>query len=457
MAKLTNSQISYLAGNFAPVQKEITSFDLSVEGQIPEELNGWFVRNGANPIHIISPATYHEFAGEGMVHGVRIRDGQALWYRNRWVRGDTVRTVLGEPDIGGPIHVTDFAANTSVIGFAGKLWALVEGGAYPIELDQELNSVCRNNFFGTLPGGFSAHPKLDPKTGELHAMCYSWESWDYVQYVVVSQNGRVYRTENVSLPGMTMLHDMGLTQHYVVIFDFPVLLNLQLAETGHPIPFRWCNDYGARIGLMSRQGTAENIQWFEVSPCYVYHPINAYDTSDGKVVMDVSRYNRMFDQDLHGSLGDSLPTLDRWVLDPSTGKVTETRIDDRHQDFPRTNPHNVSLPYRYAYLALFGEGISYTGTVKHDMVKGTAVVHDYGRGCAAGEPIFVPKQNAQSEDNGWILTLVYDGNSNSSDLVILDALNFEAPPIAKVKLPQRVPFGFHGEWISESSLLESQV
>ncbi|MBW4536522.1 MAG: carotenoid oxygenase family protein [Pleurocapsa minor HA4230-MV1] len=442
----------YLEGNFAPVKEEKTAVDLPTAGKIPDELNGLFLRNGPNAIGKPEPSTYHNFAGEGMVHGVCLRNGKALWYRNRWVRGDTVRAVLDESDIGGPVHAHDFAANTNIIGFAGKLWALVEGGTYPIELDRELNSVCRNNFFGTLPGAFSPHPQLDPKTGELHALCYSWDTWDYVQYVVVGNNGRVRRTENISLPGMTMLHAMGLTQRYAIVFDFPVLLNLQMAQSGHPNPFRWNNDYGARIGLMPREGFATDIQWFEVSPCYVYHPVNAYDAEDGSVIMDVCRYERMFDRDLHGPFGDSLSTLDRWRFDPSNGKMTETRLDERYQEFPRINPHNLSLPYQYAYLATFGEGSSYAGTIKQDLVTGTALIHNYGEGYSAGEPVFIPRQDAKSEDDGWILTFVYDGNTNTSDLVILDALDFTAAPVAEVRLPQRVPFGFHGDWVPESTL-----
>jgi 8'-apo-carotenoid 13,14-cleaving dioxygenase len=455
--KLTDFYAHYTQGNFAPVTQEKTAFDLPVEGQMPTELNGLFVRNGANAINKASPATYHEFAGEGMVHGVYLKEGKALWYRNRWVRGDAVREALGEPDISGLIHVNDFSANTSVIGFGNKLWALVEGGTYPIELDRELNSICRNNFSGTLPGAFSAHPKLDPKTGELHAICYSWETWDYVQYVVVSPNGRVCRTENISLPGMTMLHDMGLTQRYAIVFDFPVLLNVQMAEAGHPIPFRWSDEYDARIGLMPRDGTATDIQWFEVNPCYVYHLVNAYDAEDGKVILDVCRCERMFDQDLYGSLGDSLPVLYRWIVDPNNRKVSETRINDRYQDFPRINPHNLSLPYRYAYLTLFGKGISFAGITKQDLITGTTANYDLGVGCAASEPIFVPKQNPVSEDDGWILTFVYDANAESSHLAILDALDSTAPPVARINLPQRVPFGFHGDWIPEGSLPNSSV
>jgi 8'-apo-carotenoid 13,14-cleaving dioxygenase len=474
----------YVTGNFAPVSQEVVAMNLPVIGQIPPELNGLFARNGANPLPAADPGLsdqlahefVHEFAGEGMVHGVYLQDGQAQWYRNRWVRGDSVRYVLNEPDLEGRIHANDFAANTHVIGFAGKLWALVEGGTTPLELDRNLNTLRRNNFFGTLPHGFSAHPKLDPKTGELHALCYTWDSLEALEYVVVGQDGRVKQTKSIALPGMGMVHDMGLTQRYVVVLDLPVLLEPLMAEAGHPIPFRWQADYPARVGLMPRSYGAQTanatempanipvempanipaeIQWFDINPCYVYHPVNAYDTPEGQVIMDVCRYERMFDQDCHGSLGDALPTLDRWIIDPATAQVTEQRLDDRYQDYPQINPQYLSLPYRYAYLALFGEGINYGGTIKQDLQTGTAVIHDYGPGCAASEPIFVPRASAVAqtrEDDGWVLTFVYNEQDQSSALVILDALDFAAPPIAQIQLPQRVPFGFHGSWIPAADL-----
>ena len=162
----------YLTGNFAPVHEEVTAVDLPVTGTIPESLRGRFLRNGPNPVSAVDPATYHWFGGDGMVHGVRLADGAADWYRNRWVRAGGVIDALGVPDPGGEIHSgMDFAANTNVIGHAGKTLAIVEAGGRPIELSYELDTLRRGDFDGTLPNGFTAHPKRDPETGELHAVC----------------------------------------------------------------------------------------------------------------------------------------------------------------------------------------------------------------------------------------------------------------------------------------------
>src|SRR5579872_7520572 len=142
----------YLEDNFAPVTEEVTVLDLPVTGRLPEELCGRYLRNGPNPVAEPDPATYHWFAGEGMVHGIRLEGGRAAWYRNRWVRSSGVCAVLGEPDRGGPVvEGMDFAANTNVIGHAGKTFAIVEAGARPYELTDELDTVAASDFDGTLP------------------------------------------------------------------------------------------------------------------------------------------------------------------------------------------------------------------------------------------------------------------------------------------------------------------
>src|SRR3954462_3824320 len=219
----------YLEGNFAPVSEEVTATDLPVQGRIPESLDRRYLRIGPNPVTAPEPSAYHWFTGDGMVHGVRIRDGKALWYRNRFVRGDRVVQARGGPETPGPRHgMGDGTANTNVIGFAGKTWAIVEAGSLPVELTYELETVTRSNFDGTLPGSFTAHPKQDPVTGELHAIAYYWE-WDYIQYLVVGTDGRVRRHVNVPVPGRPMVHDTAITESKVVLFDMPVTFNLDKA------------------------------------------------------------------------------------------------------------------------------------------------------------------------------------------------------------------------------------
>ncbi len=425
----------YLSGNFAPVLEEQTAFDLPVVGAIPDELSGRFLRNGPNPREVLDLNAHHWFFGEGMVHGLRLGDGRAQWYRNRYV---------GTVDAGGP--------NTSIIGHGGKTLAIVEAGAKPVELDDELNPIGTTDL-GGLPSGFTAHPKLDPLTGELHAVCYHWpDQVDKVHYVVVSPDGVVTKSIAVSTPTMPMIHDMALTQSYGAVFDLPVAVDFEMAMGGSPFPLRWFHDYEARIGLVPRSATTEgDVIWCEIDPCFAYHPMNSYDADDGTVVVDICEYDTMFDRDRNGPFRDSLPRLARWTIDPKTAKVHRETLDDAVHEFPRVADAVSTLPYRYGYTA---GGEAETGkwfhtTIKRDMKTGATETRFYGTHCEVGEPVFVSKEHGTSEDDGWLMVLVYDADRDTTDFVILDATDIAGDPVATIELPQRVPHGFHGNWVAD--------
>ncbi|MDH3643247.1 MAG: carotenoid oxygenase family protein [Gammaproteobacteria bacterium] len=437
----------YVADNFGPVTEEITATDLPVTGSIPPELNGRYLRNGPNPVDDVDLATHHWFIGEGMVHGIRLGDGKADWYRNRWVRTEQIVAALSEDPAGRTFAGPN---NTHVIAHANRTWALVEAGSLPVELDYTLDTVGANDFFGTLTDqGFTAHPKIDPDTGDLHAMCYHWPDWgDHIQYVVVGRDGRVKRTVDIPVPGMIMIHDMSLTEHYAVIYDLPVTISMDLLGKGMGFPFGWNDGYEPRVGLLPRDGAAEDIIWCPVNPCYVFHPMNAFEDDAGRVVIDVCRYERMFHADHNGPFGDSLATLDRWTIDPATRRVNEQRIDDRAQEFPRCHPALNSKPYRYGYSVGVGPG-TFPAIHKHDLRSGTRSSIELGPGKHSAEPFFIPREGAASEDDGYLMTFVFDGERNASDLVIFDALDVAKPPLAEVHLPARVPYGFHGAWVPD--------
>jgi carotenoid cleavage dioxygenase-like enzyme len=442
----------YLTGNYAPVTDEVTAFDLPVLGELPPDLNGRYLRNGPNPLGAVDPATHHWFIGDGMVHGIRLRDGRAEWYRNRFVGSSALSAARGEPDIPGRNwNGNPLGPNTNVGGFAGTTWAMVEAGGCPVELTDELETVGRNDFYGTLPGAFTAHPKFDPATGEMHAMAYAWADWlDHIQYIRVGPDGRVNRTVDIALPGMSMVHDLSITDRYVVVYDQPVVVDLDLALAGRVFPFRWDADYGNRVGLMPRDGTADDIVWVDVPVGYVFHPLNAYDTPDGKVVLDVCFYERMMCNDLQGPFGDSLPSLVRWEVDPVARTVAVTTIDTRVNEFPRMRGSLNGKPYRYGYCAEVHPQSMHWPTVKHDLHTGERHVFDHGPGRAAGEPVFVGRPDGTEEDAGWVITFVHDGNDDSAEFVVLDAQDFARGYVARVPLPQRVPFGFHGNWVRDA-------
>jgi carotenoid cleavage dioxygenase-like enzyme len=449
----------FLQGSFAPVAQEISAFDLPVTGQVPAELNGRYLRNGPNPLGLDDP-NYHWFLGAGMVHGVRLRDGKAEWYRNRWVRSKAVADAHGEHWAGGPRHDnSDFAANTHIIFHGGRTLATVEAGPLPYELTYELDTIGPCDFGGTLPGGFAAHTKLDHETGELHAIAYYW-AWDHVQHVVVDASGAVRHTTDVPVPDGPMMHDFALTPKYVVLLDLPVTFSLSAVSAGRELPYVWNPDHKPRVGLLPRTGDAQ-VQWIDVAPCWVFHCLNAYDDDHGRVVVDLCQYNDSFDVSTlwaaHGPV-----TLDRWTIDPAAGTVTQTRLDDRGQEFPRVDDRVVSRPHRYGYSAVigqvnraitasgdFGDDAFANALLKHDLAAGTVQAHEFGRDATAGEAVFAPASPTAAEDDGYVLSYVHNPDRGASDLVILAAEDFTAEPVARVHLPARVPLGFHGSWLPE--------
>jgi carotenoid cleavage dioxygenase-like enzyme len=449
----------FVRGPFAPVTEEVTAVDLPVTGRLPTELSGRYLRNGPNPLGADEPAQ-HWFLGAGMVHGVRLRDGRAEWYRNRWVRSRQVSETLGERWPGGPVHAgMDFAANTHVIAHAGRTLATVEAGALPYELSDDLETVGPCDFDGTLPGGYAAHTKLDRRTGDLHAVAYFW-GWHHVQHVVVGPDGRVTETTDIAVPDGPMMHDFALTERHVVLLDLPVTFSMDAAVAGSQLPYAWNPAHPARVGLLPREGTAREVRWFDVDPCWVFHTLNAYDDGD-RVVVDVCRYDGSYD--LSSLIGAGPLTLDRWTLDPVAGTVARERLDDRPQEFPRVDERVVSRPHRYGYSAVTGEvGRATVGIdgsfrddafaealLKHDLAAGSVEAHRFPRGAAVGEAVFAPSAPDAAEDDGYVMTFVHDPDRGATDLVVLPAQDFTGAPVARVHLPVRVPLGFHGSWIAD--------
>jgi carotenoid cleavage dioxygenase len=437
----------YLRGNFGPVDRELTAYDLPVDGAIPPELAGRYLRNGPNPTPLpVGP--YHWFLGDGMVHGAELRAGRAVAYRNRWVVTERLAAKRELPPPAGPADVIPggTAANVNVIQHGSYLLALGEAGL-PYELTAELGTVGRFDYAGRLRSAMTAHPKVDPLSGELVFFGYS-PFPPYLRYHVADAAGTLLRSEVLDLPRSSMMHDFAITARYAVFYDLPVRFDAELLGKG-TMPFSWQPETGARVGVMPRGGGNADLRWLEIPPCFVFHTVNAFDDGD-RVVMDVVRYAAVFQRDARflGTAGS--PALHRWTIDLAAGTFQDTVLDDRPLEFPRVDERLTGRPHRYSYGAavhLTPDGVDFGGLLKHDGRDGTTRLHDFGPGQAAGEGVFVPASATAGEDEGWVLALVYDAARDASDLVILDATAFTAPPVATIHLPQRVPFGFHGNWI----------
>ncbi|MEE4301537.1 MAG: carotenoid oxygenase family protein [Pseudomonadales bacterium] len=458
-----------LKGNFAPIGMECDAPDLIVHGQIPAELRGTYYRNGPDP-QFAPRGQHHWFAGDGMIHAFHIEDGRCA-YLNRWVR--TKKWELehaaheslfapfdpasADPSVAG---VDSTLANTNIVWHGGRLLALEEGHA-PFELDPvTLASKGEWTFDDALVGPMTAHPKLDPETGEMLFFGYMADGpfTPGIRYHVVGADGKLTRSDHFEAPYASMVHDFVTTAEHVLFPIFPLTGSLERAMVGAP-PFAWEPEKGTHIGIMGRDEDCSALRWFEHDPCYVFHPMNAW-TEGAKVFADVMKYEQapLFPNP-DGSPGDpdkSEAKLVRWEFDlaADSSAVKETQLDDMSGEFPRLDERRTGLSYRHGYYGCAepGRRLPAFDTIGHvDHATGARRFRRFDAGDGVSEPIFVPRRPDAPEGDGFLLTLVYRAAENRSDLLILDAQAIDAEPLARIEIPVRVPYGFHGNWRSATA------
>lgn len=438
----------FLDGNYAPIAEERTCRELTVSGRLPAALSGRYLRTGPNPLAAPSPP-HHWFLGDGMIHSIALDGGRAREYRNRWVRVDAVADALGEARRGGPTQPMYDSSNTNVAAFGGRVLSFTEG-CYPYLLDDALDTLGRVDFGEPLLHGMTAHPKVDPVTGELHAFSYWWVE-PYLLYHRISADGQLVETVAIDLPAPVSMHDFAITEGHIVFFDQPAVFNLQAAvETG--FPFRWAPDNGARVGLLPRGAGADAIRWIDAPLGYSFHPMNAYEVDD-TLQVDVPLTSSAYAGDRLGPGDDDWLGLQRWSIDLTTGRLDVELIDELAQEFCRVRDDRIGRPQRFGYTIELGRDMPYDGTrvFKQDLVAGTRSEHDFGPANHPGEFVFVADPDRPGdEDGGWLLGVVHPDGEERAVLTVLDAQDVAAAPVAEVHIPVRVPYGFHGNWVPDA-------
>jgi carotenoid cleavage dioxygenase-like enzyme len=452
----------YLADNFAPVQTELTVDELTVLGELPPELNGMFVRNGPNP-QFPPLGRYHWFDGDGMLHGVHIQDGKAS-YCNRYIRtqGFKQEQQAGKALFGGLLEPSQEGfknvANTALIWHRDRLLALWEGGEpHAVEVPS-LDTIGTYSFDSKLASPVTAHPKVDPLTGEMMFFGYSLAQPPYVKYSVVSAEGELLRTVPIDLPVGVMMHDFAITEHYTIFMDLPLTFRLERLQRGEPA-FAFERDRPSRFGILPRHGNHHTIRWFEAPSCYVFHTLNAYESEDEIVLIacrtsstSVLGASPSSHEGDNRQAGNDVPLLYRWRFNLNTGTVQEQTLDDRPCEFPRINEQYLGRQTRYGYAGKIAptELPKFEGILKFDLDQQSVAVHSFGPGRYGGEGVFVPRPSSTVEDDGWLMTFVYDEAQDTSELVIISTQAISDDAIARIQIPQRVPYGFHGTWVSFS-------
>lgn len=455
----------YLTGNFAPWHLEGEALDLPILGALPRDLNGTFYRNGPNPAY--EPlGKYHWFDGDGMIHAIHLDNGRAS-YRNRYVQS---RGLLEERQAGralfkglremSPDEMPQFknTANTNIVYHRGKLLALMEA-ALPTEVQRcTLETIGEWDFDGKLQGPMTAHPKLDPYTGEMLFFGYSPVP-PYLTYHAVDAQGRLVRSEPIDLEWPSMIHDFAVTENYVVFILGSLVFSFEQLMAGGNV-FAWQPERGMRFGIMPRNGGNGEVQWFHDDAGYIFHPMNAYEDGDA-IVLDAARFARMLfmnpESEAAGDPQFDAPLLHRWHFDRVMGTSKRVQLDDRAGEFPRIDERRLGRRHRFGYLAAQGPedreyGVPlFTAVHKYDVERGVREHRAFGAHNGAGEPLFVPRRSDAAEDDGYVLVLVYDHERDASALYVLDARNIAGEPVAVVQLPHRVPYGFHGNWVEAQS------
>lgn len=434
-----------LTNAFAPVFDERDDTDLQVDGTLPASLNGVFMRNGPNPQFEPGPGYAYPYDGTGMIHALYLDAGRAR-YRNRWV---LTRELQEERQAGHRIYNPTFApppqanlANTNVLRHAGKILALYEGGC-PYAMDDALATIGPHTFQGRLAGSLSAHPKVDPLSGEMLALNYDLVAGT-LEYLRVNADGQVDRQLRFASPWPGLIHDIAITPTHVVAFLCPLVFDFSRG----PAAPAWEPQRGTRILLVPRDCTAPGqIRWIETDPFFNWHIANAHAAGD--VIEAVMPWH-----DGYGPGARKRLELHRLRIHAGSGRVEDQALDVHPCEFGRINDAWLGQPARYCYVGLRdprpGETPqpgAFEAFARYDMTTGAKTVFRLPAGQTACEPVFAADPQGAGEADGYILSFIHAEHDERGRFIVLDARDLAAGPVAQVNLPRRVPAGLHGSWM----------
>ncbi|XP_059311575.1 carotenoid 9,10(9',10')-cleavage dioxygenase 1-like isoform X1 [Lycium ferocissimum] len=491
----------FLSGNFAPVDETPPCKDLPVKGYLPECLNGEFVRVGPNP-KFAPAAGYHWFDGDGMIHGLHIKDGKAT-YVSRFVRTSRLKQ---EEFFGGAkfmkigdlkglfglfsvyiymlrqkLKVLDTSygngtANTAMIYHHGKLLALHEGDKpYVVKVleDGDLQTLGMLDYDKRLQHSFTAHPKVDPVTGEMFTFGYA-QTPPYATYRVISKDGIMEDPVPITIPAAVMMHDFAITENYAIMMDLPLYFKPKEMVKNKQLAYSFDPTKKARFGVLPRYAKNESlIKWFELPNCFIFHNANAWEEGDDVVLITCRLQNPDLDA-INGTENEQqrdgfTNELYEMRFNMKNGLASEKKLSESAVDFPRVNENYTGRKQRYVYGTILNNVAKITGVVKFDLhaepetgktkleVGGNIPgIFDLGPGRFGSEAIFVPRQPGTEceEDDGYLILFVHDEITGQSSVNVIDAKTMSAEPVAVVELPNRVPYGFHAFFVTEEQIQE---
>lgn len=450
-----------LEGAFEPWPNEGEIHDLVVTGPVPADLRGTYYRNGPNPQYV-ADGRYHVFDGDGMVHAFGFSE-RGVRYSNRWVRTEKfgLERAAGRALFGGMRNrwrdpsVADRSgnvANTHVLHHGGRLLALYEAGL-PMELDpRTLETRGVWDFGGRLDRAMTAHPKIDPRTGEMLFFSYVFGASRELVFFRADREGTLVETRKIPVPFPSLIHDFAITENFVLFPLFPLTLDRERAARGGN-PIAWEPGLGTRIGIVPRQGGGE-ARWLRTDACFAFHFLNAYEDRGG-IVLDAVVGDSIPDdaKPFQGGEDDFPTRLIRWRLDPGTGRIGKEILDDALCEMPRMDERYCGREYRHGYYVARADRSRPIGRwdalVHLDLEARTRQVFAVPGRDILNEAVFVPKSGG-GEGEGYLLALAYRDAKDRSDLLILDAMRIDQGPIAVAHVPHRVPYGFHGSWVGHA-------